>query len=76
MDMAPVTSSIIHSIGYDRSTETLYIQFLNGSLYEYRHVPVTEHEQLMKANSKGTYFNTHIRDLNRYPFNRIRQPCR
>ncbi len=69
MDMKPVSSSNIQSIGYDESTETLRVQFNNGSVYEYRNVPVIVYNDFMQAGSLGAYLNRNIR--NSYPYEKI-----
>ncbi|MDL1968714.1 MAG: KTSC domain-containing protein [Deltaproteobacteria bacterium] len=61
MDRQPVSSSNIASIGYDNDTEVLEVEFLSGSVYEYRNVPSVVYEQLMSAASHGSYFNREIR---------------
>lgn len=40
----PVSSSNIASIGYDPGSETLEIEFTNGSIYQYFNVPAGLHE--------------------------------
>lgn len=65
----PVSSSNIASIGYDPGSETLEIEFTNGSIYQYFNVPAGLHEQLMAAPSKGQSLNTYIR--NAYPYSRV-----
>ncbi|MGE3646618.1 MAG: KTSC domain-containing protein [Beijerinckiaceae bacterium] len=65
----PVSSSNIASIGYDPGSETLEIEFTNGSIYRYFNVPSGLHEQLMAAPSKGQFLNTYIR--NAYPYSRV-----
>jgi len=37
--MHQVASSNVDSIGYDENTESLFVRFLNGSIYLYRGVP-------------------------------------
>lgn len=69
MEMMPVNSSNIDSIGYDENTQTLRVRFLNGSLYEYRNVPLMEFEQLKQAPSKGSYLNRNIKGT--YPYERV-----
>jgi len=77
MQMIPVESSQIHSIGYDEPTKTLRIQFKNskgepGSLYSYANVPPELHVNFMAAESKGKFFGANIKtasDL--YPFTKI-----
>lgn len=59
MDMIPVTSSNISSIGYDGST--MHIRFNSGGLYAYHNVPSSVYNGLMGASSKGKYFHAHIK---------------
>ena len=66
MERTPVTSTNIRAIGYDADSQTLEIEFNKGPVYQYSGVPPGEHEGLMAADSKGTYFNTNIK--NRYSF--------
>ncbi|MER9273604.1 KTSC domain-containing protein [Mesorhizobium sp. M0643] len=65
----PVASSNIASIGYDPDSETLEIEYTNGSVYQYFNVPSALNEQLMAAPSKGQFLNVYIR--NGYPFSRV-----
>ena len=65
----PVASSNIASIGYDPDSETLEIEFSNGSIYQYFNVPSGLNEQLMVAPSKGQFLNAYIR--NAYPYSRV-----
>jgi hypothetical protein len=60
MEMESVTSSNIAAIGYDQETAVLTIQFIKGGIYEYYDVPSYEHEELMRADSKGIYANQNI----------------
>ena len=69
MERSYVPSTNIASIGYDEATETLEIEFLNGSIYQYYNVPVHMYEQLMKEGSKGKFLNTYIK--NAYPYSRV-----
>lgn len=64
-----VASSNISSIGYDLDTETLEVEFTNGSVYQYFNVPVSLNEQLMMSPSKGQFLNLYIR--NGYPYSRV-----
>jgi hypothetical protein len=65
----PVASSNIASIGYDTGTETLEVEFTNGTIYQYFNVPSGLNDQLMAAPSKGQFLNIYIR--NGYPFSRV-----
>ena len=69
MDKQRVSSSTVMSIGYDRQTETLEIEFGSGRVYQYYGVPDRLHVEIMQVPSKGQFFNTYIRD--RYPFSRV-----
>uniref|UniRef100_UPI0037C18FC2 KTSC domain-containing protein n=1 Tax=Elstera sp. TaxID=1916664 RepID=UPI0037C18FC2 len=64
----PVASSNIASVGYDPDSETLEIEFINGSIYQYFNVTSGLYEQLMAAPSKGQFLHAYIR--NAYPYSR------
>jgi len=66
MERKKVTSSNIDSIGYDEETNTLEIQFLNGSIYQYFDVPFAVYDELMGADSHGQYLAQHIKGKYRY----------
>jgi KTSC domain len=70
MDRTLVWSSNIRSVGYEDASRTLEIEFLNGRLYQYSGVPEAIYQSLMRAASKGAYFNTYIKD--RYPERKVR----
>lgn len=67
MNMIPVTSSNISSIGYENGT--LYVKFNSGGLYTYSGVPESEYRALMSAPSHGKYLAAYIK--NSYPYTRI-----
>ena len=69
MERYSVASSNLASVGYDPATETLEVEFLNGSIYQYFNVPQNLYDQLMRAGSKGRFLNTYIK--NAYPFSRV-----
>lgn len=62
----PVSSSNIASIGYDESSRTLEIEFLNGSIYQYYDVPDTIYQELMQATSHGQYLSQVIKGFFSY----------
>jgi hypothetical protein len=66
----PVTSSSIASIGFDDDSETLEVEFVSGTVYRYRGVSQDVYEDFREAPSKGTFFNTHIKDA--YEFERVK----
>lgn len=62
MQLETVTSDVIHAIGHDDETSVLEIIFNTGQIYQYRGVPRAVFEELMRAESKGNYFQENIRD--------------
>lgn len=69
MERSYVPSTNVVSIGYDEATETLEVEFLSGSIYQYYNVPISIYEQMMQAGSKGKFLNTYIK--NAYPYSRV-----
>ncbi len=57
----PVESSNIAAVGHDAETETLDVEFHNGTVYRYAEVPLEEHEAWMQADSLGAHFARFIR---------------
>jgi hypothetical protein len=64
MDREAVDSSTILSIGYDKATETLEVEFKNGGVYQYYNVPDPVYEQLMQSSSKGQHQRARLLGLN------------
>lgn len=70
--MIPVKSSQILSVGYDMKTETLYIEFHNWNVYEYKDVPVDVWQILTSpSTSVGSYFIKEIKPEGRYEYKKI-----
>lgn len=61
MERVSVTSSAIQSVGYDSNTQTLEVEFVSGSVYDYLNVPEDEHDAMMNSESQGKYFNANIK---------------
>jgi lysyl-tRNA synthetase class 2 len=66
-----VISSVLANVTYDRRTRALEVRFVTGRTYRYADVPADLYERLLKAESKGRFFNSHIRD--RYPAHELRR---
>ena len=66
MNRTPVESTNIADIGYDPTTQTLEIGFLNGTVYQYLNVPPNIFSQLMSASSHGTFLNKQIKPKYQY----------
>jgi KTSC domain len=69
MRREPVDSSTLASVGYDETQFLLELEFRSGELYQYFGPPHNIHRDLMTADSKGRFFNQHIR--HRFPFIRL-----
>ena len=65
MKMIVIKSNAIEAVGYDSQTLEMKIRFKHGSTYDFCGVPQHVYDELMKAASKGTYYNEHIKD--QYP---------
>ena len=67
MDREPVESRLIRSVGFDPTASILEVELLEaGRVYRYFDVPYSAFEELMGAESKGAYFNEHVRDMFAY----------
>ncbi|MEW8533913.1 MAG: KTSC domain-containing protein [Candidatus Thiodiazotropha sp.] len=66
MERVQVESSNIASIGYDGNTSTLEIEFLNGSVYQYYDIPEYVYDELMSADSHGSYLASNIKGTYNY----------
>ena len=60
-----VVSSLLSSIGYSIEA-TLELEFRSGAIYRYFAVPKAVFQELIAAESKGAYFNRHVRNRFRY----------
>jgi KTSC domain len=56
----------MRSVGYQPQSRILEIEFDSGTVYQYLGVPARIYAQLLKAESKGRYFNSEIRET--YPY--------
>lgn len=65
MERVSVISSNLVSVGYDPETMTLEVEFNNG-LYQYYDVPQYIYEELMSADSLGSYLYRNIRNTFNY----------
>jgi hypothetical protein len=62
-------SSLLNAATYQDQNAFLELEFRSGAIYRYLAVPTQMFQQLLRAESKGGYFNQHIR--NRYAFIKI-----
>ena len=70
MDREIVDSSMLRSIGYEKKTHTLELEFQSGKIYQYFGVTEPTYQDLMQADSKGSWFNGQIRGA--FQFTQVR----
>lgn len=70
MERHRVSSSNVRSVGYDEASNTLEVEFNSGGVYQYYSVPESVYSALMRASSKGSYLNDHVKD--RYRCRQVR----
>lgn len=63
------SSSNISEFRYDRSTDTLQVDFNSGETYEYQNVSPSTHRMFQAASSKGEFFQRQIKG--RYSYERV-----
>ncbi|OIJ63172.1 KTSC domain-containing protein [Streptomyces mangrovisoli] len=68
MERTAVRSSHVRSVGY--AGGILEVEFHNGSVYQYRGVPVHVYTRLVSAPSKGTYLDRAVKGI--YAYSRVR----
>jgi len=68
-EMIPVQSSNVAAVGYDEVTRTVFVQFLNGTVYIYKDVSQFEFENLKTASSVGSYLHRNFKNV--YAYERI-----
>lgn len=69
--MPDVVSSVIRSVDHDGESG-LFVTFASGQTYVYDGVPHALYDELLRAPSKGTFFNEEIRGV--FPFWRVTAP--
>lgn len=57
----PVQSSLLANVRYQPGESILQLEFCDGAIYQYFDVPASIYNSLLAAESKGNYFNRHIR---------------
>ena len=69
MKFAAVDSTTLATVAYDEQRGLLRLEFCSRAVYVYFGVPAIVHLTLLKAPSKGSYFNQAIRG--RFPYQRV-----
>jgi hypothetical protein len=62
MDRLAVDSTTLAWVGYSPNQGVLELGFRTGNAYVYFEVPLQVYQELLRADSKGRYFNLHIRN--------------
>jgi hypothetical protein len=61
MQTTNVESTLLAAVAYDTRRKLLQLELRNQVIYQYFGVPVAVYEDLLRAPSKGQYFNHAIR---------------
>ena len=61
MKPTAVESTTLATVAYDADRQLLQIEFRDRTTYRYFNVPIDVYETLLRAPSKGSYFNRVIR---------------
>ena len=66
MARVELKSTAMNAATYQDQSASLELEFRTGAIYRYLAVPAQTYPELLRAESKGRYFNQHIR--NRFPY--------
>ena len=66
MELTPVESSNIDSIGYDSDLKELVVKFKHAATYSYSGVEPNIFRELMSAESKGKFFSQNVKGIYEY----------
>ena len=66
MNVTAVESATLATVAYDDARELLQLEFRSLAIYQYFGVPAAVHAALLRAPSKGSYFNRVMRG--RFPY--------
>lgn len=66
MTWVPVESKMLLSVAYDASKHILYLRFRSGDVYRYFDFPDPDYHQFLRAESKGQFFLSNIRNCFHY----------
>jgi hypothetical protein len=58
----PLESTALSSAAYFPDQRTLYLKFRSGEIYRYFEFPPEQYRDFLAADSKGQYFQFHIRN--------------
>lgn len=64
-----VDSSMIKRVTHAEADNRLYVEFHDGSVYEFQNAPIKLFRAIIRAKSKGKYFHHNIRPV--YPYRKV-----
>ena len=68
MELIPLDSTMISAVAYDDAHRDLIVIFNTGQTYVYGNVPREVYDNLLKADSKGSYMKDFVIDM--FPYRR------
>ena len=74
MNITAVESTTLATVAYDDARKLLLLEFRSRAIYQYFGVPAAVHAALLRAPSKGGYFNRVIRGCFPYALASKTQP--
>ena len=69
MPRVDLNSTLLHAVTYQDQCAVLELEFRNGAVCRYFGIPQQTFEELLRAASKGGYFNSRIR--NRFAYAKV-----
>lgn len=67
MNWTVLESKMLSAAAYDDAKQVLYLRFRNtGDVYRYFEFPAAEDQAFLRAESRGRFFRSQIRDRFRY----------
>jgi len=69
MPRVDLNSTLLHAVTYQDQCAVLELEFRSGAVYRYFGISPQTFEELLRAESKGGYFNSHIR--NRFAYAKV-----
>lgn len=69
MPRVNLNSTSLQAVTYQDQCAVLELEFRSGEVYRYFGIPAPTYEELLRAESKGGYFNSHIR--NRFAYAKV-----
>ena len=66
MSWSALESKMLSAAAYDHSKQILYLRFNTGDVYRYFEFPAADYQVFLRAESKGRFFRSHVRDHFRY----------